>query len=376
RLAAVGQLATGIVHDFNNTLSVITLYSHLLLQAPDRAADEIEGLQLIYQQANRAALLIAQIRDFSRQSLVERRPLQLKPFLTSLVNLLRHTLPENIRIKLTGEKRDLLINADLVRLEQMFMNLAVNARDAMPQGGDLQIDIAMLTIEPNTSPPIEAMPAGVWVVIGVSDTGVGISPANLLHVFEPFFTTKAHGAGLGLAQVHDIVRQHEGFMAIKSEVRQGTAFTFYLPALVSPVVKIPKLEADLYHAGHGELILVVEDDRAILDATANILRSLNYEVLKAKHGKEAITLFGKHADRIALVLCDWIMPVMDGTTLYKRLTKKWPAVKMMIMTGYAVDFQNPALTPGGIVDWLSKPFDVEQLARALQKALRSDEGGA
>ncbi|CAN5470481.1 response regulator [soil metagenome] len=376
RLAVVGQLAAGIAHDFNNTLSVITLYSHLLLQTPDRSADETEYLTLISRQTSHAARLIAQIMDFSRQSLAERYPLELKTFLTPLVTLLRRTLPEDIRIKLAIEKRDLMVNADLTRLEQVLMNLAVNARDAMPHGGALQIAVSRLDIKPNTLPPVQGMPAGPWIAMTISDTGVGIAPSNLSHIFEPFFTTKtrSNGTGLGLAQVYGIIRQHEGFIDVKSEVGQGTSFMLYLPALVLPAVKTPMISSGLQHTGQGELILIVEDDRGARDATANILQLLNYEVLKARNGKEAITLFGKHAERIALVLCDLIMPVMDGTTLYKRLAKRWPSVKMIIMTGYTTDIQDQIRTQPGIVDWLSKPFDIDQVAHSLQRALHSDTG--
>jgi len=372
RLSVVGQLAAGIAHDFNNSLQAITLYSQILLNLPALSAHDKEHLQIIHRQTKRAANLIAQIMDFSRQSVMERHPLELKTYLSSLTSLLKRTLQENIQIKLNCSQRDLYIHADLTRMEQIFMNLAINARDAMPNGGWLRIDVSTVNlVEPFSSPPLQEMPIGQWACISISDTGTGISQPNLRHIFEPFFTTKGpgKGTGLGLAQVYGIVKQHDGFIDVESEVGQGTTFKLYFPVLHAPERQSTLPLSGQPLPGNGETILVVEDDPVTRVAVSNALHSLNYEVLFAKNGKEALRLFEQESETIALVLSDLVMPEIDGSKLYQRLVKKRPDVKVVIMTGYTLPDRLKNLYQAGKIGYLTKPFDIQQIAEAVYKAL-------
>ncbi|MFN8445939.1 MAG: response regulator [Caldilineaceae bacterium] len=376
RLSVVGQLAAGIAHDFNNSLQAITLYSQILLNVPTLNAHAQEHLQVIHRQAMRAGSLIAQIMDFSRQSVMERHPLEVKTYLSSLVSLLKRTLQENIQIKLNCSQRDLYIDADLTRLEQVFMNLAVNARDAMPDGGWLRLDVETFHLtEPNPAPPLREMPIGHWVCISMSDTGMGIPQQNLHHLFEPFFTTKApgKGTGLGLAQVYGIVKQHDGFIDVESEVGKGTTFKLYFPLLNSAERQGALLLPTQLIVGNRETILVVEDDSAIRAAVSNALRTLEYEVLIAKSGKEALHLFEQESDTIALVLSDLVMPEIDGTKLYQHLSQKRPDIKVVIMSGYALPERLKSLYQSGKIGYLAKPFDLQQVAEVVFKALNSSQ---
>lgn len=373
RMEVVGQLAAGIAHDFNNILSVITLYTQLLLKSPTIAPADSKRLQVINNQSYRAALLLTQIMDFSHHSIIERRPLELRTFLIALINRLQQTLPENIQLTLNCEQRELLLNADPTRLEKVFVNLAINARDAMPDGGVLHIEVASLTIAADQSPPMRDIAPGQWIRITISDTGMGISSEDLPHIFEPFFSTKQpnQSTGLGLAQTYSIIQRHDGFIHVVSRVNQGTSFAIYLPALILPEVEAISALLIGPIMGQGEMILVVEDDQSTPQVTADILKSLNYAVITAKNGKEALKLFTKHAETIALVLSDLIMPVMDGVSLYQRLIKKQPGVKMILMTRSSAKIDHQTLDDLGIIDYLAKPFDPGQLALILHSALEN-----
>ncbi len=235
RLAVVGQLAAGIAHDFNNSLAIILLQAQLALRSPTLPAKEQQRLQMVHDQAQHAAHLITQILDFSRQSVFERQLIDLNAFLTDIVVLLRSTIPKQIQISLTCETSQALVKADVTRLQQVLMNLAINARDAMPQGGRLHLGLSALNVTAQQDLPLPAMALGQWICITVADSGEGIRPDALPHIFEPFFSTKARrkGTGLGLAQVYGIIQQHDGFIDVTSQPGQGTSFLIYLPALPS-----------------------------------------------------------------------------------------------------------------------------------------------
>jgi len=370
-LALIGQLATGIGHDFNNVLSVITLYSQLLLKSPTISQTDTKRLQVINKQAYRAARLLTQIMDFSPQSSLERRPLELKTFLTTLTEHLKKILPENIQIQLICAKNELLVNVDVTRLESVFLNLAINARAAMADGGILRLETAPITTTIDSPSPVRDMPPGQWAQITITNTGIGIAPQTLPHIFEPFFSTKNRnkGIGLGLAQVYNNVKRHDGFINAVSDVDRGTSFTIYLPVLILPEVEAPPSLSAAPITGCGETILVVEDAPVTGEATSDILKLLNYTVLTAKNGKEALRLFTKHADDIALVLSDLLMPGMDGISLYQRLHKKRPGIKMMLMTKSTAMLESKTLNDLGIVGYIAKPFDIQQIAQSIHLTL-------
>ncbi len=371
RLAMVGQLAAGIAHDFNNIMTVIILYAQMLLKLPDFASGEDQRMSIIFRQAKLAANLIAQILDFSRQSVMERRPVNLVYFLKELLKMLKRTLPENINLDLIYDEGEYGISADLTRLQQAVMNLAVNARDAMPDGGTLSMALDHLHLASGEKPPLLDMEPGDWVLLTVSDTGVGIKAQDLSHVFEPFFTTKAvgEGTGLGLAQVYGIIKQHGGFIDLESVTGEGTTFKVYLPSFTLTDILAPVEVETVTAEGRGEMILVVEDDENTLEAVCEILKTLNYHALPASDGKQALALFERQHQEIALVISDMVMPGMSGSKLYTRLQEMEPNIKMVIVTGYPFDDEDKALLSQGIVAWIQKPFVVEQMATAIREAL-------
>ncbi len=263
RLAAIGQLAAGIAHDFNNILGTIVMCSELVTKTQTDISDKAqEQLAMINQQAMRGASLINQILDFSRKSVMERKPMDFLPFLEDFKKLLLRTLPENIIIRLNYQNDLHIANADPARMQQVFMNLALNARDAMPEGGELTFEISIAQIGKVMKIHLEEIPPGNWLKISVSDTGMGISPENLPYIFEPFFTTKApgKGTGLGLAQVYGLVKQHDGYIDVITELDHGTTFDFYLPLVGFPIAG-ETIRIDIpFREGSGEKILIVEDD--------------------------------------------------------------------------------------------------------------------
>ncbi len=369
-LAAVGQLAAGIAHDFNNILASIVLYTHMSLRSTELPAILRQRLEVIAQQSDRAADLVQQILDFGRQAVLERQPLILDVFLKEVVKLLQRTLPESIQLDLVFEPGDCVIQADPTRIQQIVVNLALNARDAMPNGGRIHIFLAKISGQTIHCVDCGPVFGGEWVEIAVADTGSGISPEALSHIFEPFFTTRAPlGHGLGLAQVYGLVNQHEGHIAVETEIGKGTTFRLYWPAL-------PAIESQpLPHAatkiveGQGENILVVEDDDLVRAALVNVLESLGYQAIEAANGQEALALYEVHAGEIALVLSDWVMPTMGGLELVKALQARNPTLKVLMLTGHPLSQETRETVPPNVVGWAFKPPNLEQLAHDLNKAL-------
>jgi signal transduction histidine kinase len=292
RLATVGQLAAGIAHDFNNIMATILVYTDLLKKDLVGKPTGQDRLGIIQQQVQRAASLIRQILDFSRRSVMEQSQLDLLPFIKEFGKLLERVLPETIKVDLTYQSGYYSINADPSHLQQVLMNLALNARDAMPDGGALHFDLSPLRLGPGDPPPSPYLPEGDWLVIKVTDTGVGIPPENTRHIFEPFFTTKpvGQGTGLGLAQAYGIVKQHGGYIDVHSQLGRGTSFSIFLPVLhVMDIEDKPEPVSPLPE-GRGQRILVVEDDEITLDAIRDLLEAQNYDVATAVNGLEALQL--------------------------------------------------------------------------------------
>lgn len=375
KLAAVGQLAAGIAHDFNNILTSVIGFAELARYAPGVPAPVIEDLGHIIRQGQRAARLVRQILDFARKNIVAKRLVNLPELLEDIVKLLERTIPESIHLELTIEPGEFgyTLNADPTQIQQALTNLAVNAADAMPQGGILKFSLARLTLSKNQPLPCPDMTTGDWLVLTVADTGVGMSPEVQKHLFEPFFTTKevGQGTGLGLAQVEGIVKQHEGCIQVDSQVGQGTTFTLYFPALSSPQsmevqIRPPDKEKQ---PGLGRLILLVEDNRSVLEVVEAMLKDLGHQVLTATNGRRALELYEQHQDNIALVVTDLTMPEMGGLALAEALHDKNRAVKILGMTGYPLNVKNEDLLAQGIVGWLQKPLTLEQLTQQLKRVL-------
>ncbi len=375
RLAAVGQLAAGIAHDFNNILTSIIGFAELARFHPDVPQSASEDLERVIQQGQRATHLVRQILDFSRKSITERRRIDLVPFLKETVKLLERTIPEDICITLEIEpsREAYILNVDLTQMQQALTNLAVNARDAMPAGGTLRFHLSRLTFAPGERLPHPEIPPGDWVVLSISDTGVGIPPEMMPHIFEPFFTTKevGEGTGLGLAQVYGIVKQHEGYIDVESRVGEGTTFTLYLPALSQPQQATHEAMTEKIPHGQGELVLVVEDDPTVLDVAQAMLERLGYRVLTAANGRKALAVHDQHQDDIALVLTDVTMPEMGGMALSRALRAKNPQVKIVAITGYPLEAEDKEWLAQGIEAWLQKPLSFEQLAQTVSRALKT-----
>ncbi|MEW5872463.1 MAG: GAF domain-containing protein [Chloroflexota bacterium] len=373
RLATVGQLAAGIAHDFNNIMAAILVYTDLLRYDQTISANSQEKLAIIQQQVQRASSLIRQILDFSRKSVMEQSHLDLLPLVKELDKMLVRILPETIRLELSYEPGNYWVEGDPTRLQQVFMNLAVNARDAMPEGGVLHFELSCLKLESGQTPPSPEMIPGDWVRIIVHDSGVGITPEVKDHLFEPFFTTKpiGQGTGLGLAQVYGIVKQHAGHIDVFSQSGQGTTFIIYLPALPTATEEHKEPDPERPLRGQGQMVLVAEDDEATRVALQALLEVYNYTTLIASNGAEALKLFESHQSSIVMVISDLVMPQMGGLALFQVLQKRQPGIKMLMITGHPVDEDNQALLEKGQVHWLQKPFTIQGFNRAIETLLSS-----
>jgi PAS domain S-box-containing protein len=373
RLAAVGQLAAGIAHDFNNIMGIILLQARLAARSESLSDQDQERLATISQQVHHAARLIQQILDFSRQAALERQPLDLLPLLKEQIKLLERTLPEHIEIRFVYGRGEYTVSADPTRMQQMVMNLAVNARDAMPEGGVLRIALERVTVEPGASPLAPELAAGEWIRLTVADSGAGIPPQALPHIFEPFYTTKApgKGSGLGLAQVHGIVGQHEGRIEVQTQVGAGTTFTVYLPALPAPAVAWSAPELGEIPQGQGEIVLVVEDDALLRAALRETLELWNYQVQEAAHGAEALALLAESGTRIDVVVSDVVMPTMGGVALVHALREQGWDLPVILLSGHPQEKEFAELRAHGVRAWLSKPPALDQLARAVAGAVQT-----
>ena len=377
RLATVGQLAAGIAHDFNNVMAVIVLYAQILQKAKDISPKSRQHLAMIDDQAKHAAKLIQQILDFSRRSTMELLPLNLLPMVKELVKLLERTLHENITLTLTFEQNDLIVRTDPTRLQQILMNLAFNARDAMPDGGQLSFDLSHLSIKSEDELPLPDMTVGEWVQLKVSDTGVGVADDHLAHLFEPFFTTKERGkgTGLGLAQVYGIVKQHGGSIDVKSRIGEGTVFTIFLPCLTSSPIESPSSLANVTTLSGTETVLLVEDNEAMRLSVTDTLTGLGYKVLAATTGKEALAILARET-AVSLLLTDYVMPAMSGLDLCRSVHKTYPHVIALLMTGYPLGIETAVLQEDGIAGLIEKPFSVEVLAEKVRQILDKQDSSA
>ena len=371
RLATVGQLAAGIAHDFNNIMAAILVYTDLLMGDRSLPTLSRDRLTIIQQQVQRATSLIRQILDFSRRSMMEQHPLDLLPFVKELDKLLSRILPETIRLELKYQSGAYMVNGDPTRLQQVFMNLAVNARDAMPEGGSLCFELSRFHYETTGRQQHSGLPGGDWICISIRDSGGGIPADVLPYVFDPFFTTKpvGQGTGLGLAQVYGIVRQHQGYIDVASQGGQGTEFKIFLPALITleegEGEEVPQVQVD----GGGLNVLVVEDDPATLEALKALLEAQNFKVLTAHTGQEAYQIYERWSDSILLIVSDVVMPEMGGVALYQALHQRWPQARILFITGHPLETEDQTLLETGDVHWLQKPFSVQEFISTVQVVL-------
>jgi len=369
KMEAVGQLAGGIAHDFNNILTVIQGYATLL---HNRAITPAEAVKEISESAERAASLTRQLLTFSRKQVMQPRALDLNTVVANMTKLLRRTLGDSIALDVECCNDLPLIHADQGMMEQVVLNLAVNARDAMSQGGQLTIITATSVITAAEASRHEDARVGLAVSLTVSDTGCGIPTENLTRIFEPFFTTKDvnKGTGLGLATVHGIVRQHGGLIRLRSEAGLGAHFQILLPACratIAPAVTMPQ---ELRAQGGSETILLVDDEPALRLVSKLTLTHFGYDVLEASSGRQAIALMDQNPRRIDLLLTDMVMPEgISGKQLAEHLKVGRPDMRVLFTSGYSVDLLRDHLSIPDHVNFLPKPFSTHNLAHAVRDCL-------
>jgi len=378
KMELVGQLAGGVAHDFNNLLTAMIGFCDLLLQRHSAKDQSFADIMQIKQNANRAANLVRQLLAFSRQQTLQPKVLDVAGVVAELSHLLRRLIGANIELKLVHGRDLWLVKVDQSQFEQVIINLAVNARDAIGGAGALTIQTRNLPAA-EVSGVRHALPAADYVVITVSDTGSGIPKENLDKIFEPFFTTKAvgSGTGLGLSTVYGIIKQTGGHIFVDSELGKGATFTIYLPRHEgAPEVERPMDEpraraAERDLTGMGT-VLLVEDEDAVRMFGARALRNKGYSVVEASSGEAALKLLDEGADRIDVLISDVVMPGMDGPSMVRRVRDKHPDMKVIFISGYTEDSLRKRMDVVGDVHFLAKPFTLQQLAGKVKEIMAGD----
>ena len=371
KMEAVGRLAGGIAHDFNNMLTAVMSYSDLLLQDLATTDPRREDVAEIASAARRAAALTRQLLAFSRQQVLQAWPLDLNTTVTEIEKMLGRLIGADVEVVTRLEPQLGIVKADPGQIEQVLMNLAVNARDAMAEGGKLTIETANVVLDDHYARAHPGSVGGDFVMLSVSDSGSGMPPQTQARIFEPFFTTKERGkgTGLGLSTVYGIVKQSGGNIWVYSEPGLGTTFKIYLPRVDAvPVVASPPERRAPRHQG-SEVILVVEDDAAVRTVVSRILRSGGYAVLEASNGTQALHICANPDIGVDLIITDIVMPEMGGREFARLLGDLRPAARMLFMSGYT-EFgvtHNALLAPGAA--FIEKPFTMEALARKVRDVL-------
>jgi len=377
KMEAIGQLAGGVAHDFNNILTAQYMHLALLQERTDLPADVQESIAAMQTGARMAADLTRQLLAFGRRQVLQVQRLELNELLANLLKLFRRVLGEHIEVRIVPAPAALFVQGDAGMIEQVVINLAVNARDAMPQGGMLRLVCEEACFPENVRLTHPDARPGSYARIAVIDTGCGMPPETLQHIFEPFFTTKARGAGtgLGLATVYGIVRQHQGWVEVESRPGEGTTFKVYLPLVAETAAQRSVQTAPAgTGAGAGQLILVVEDDEDVRRMLAAILKRLGYRVVEAASGVEALVLWEKHRAEIRLVFTDTVMPGgIDGRELVTRLLAEAPDLHVVLASGYSLDLARLGL-PEGHCTFLAKPYDKKRVAEIVSASLQQEAG--
>lgn len=371
KMEAVGRLAGGVAHDFNNLLTVINGYSDLLRER--LAADDPtrELLSEIHKAGERAGTLTRQLLAFSRQQVIEPKLLNLNSVVSDTEKLLRRLIGEDILLVTKLSPKLGRVKADPGQIEQVLMNLAVNARDAMPQGGNLTIETQMMHLDEHYCKGVADLSPGEYVMLAVSDSGCGMDQEVLARIFEPFFTTKnvGEGTGLGLATVHGIIKQSSGHIAVYSESGYGTTFKIFLPQASGPASGAQSDSKSMEMPEGTETLLLVEDEDAVRVLASHILRTCGYRVLEATNGRDALRLSESEAGTIHLLISDVVMPYLGGRALAEQIAAARPGCRVMFLSGYTDD----AIVRHGVLEaefaFLQKPFTASSLAQKVRSVL-------
>ena len=373
KMEAVGRLAGGVAHDFNNLLTVITGYAELLLAGAGLEESHRTALNEIQRAAERGGALTHQLLAFSRGQPFTARTVPLNTLIVNMQKMLSRLIGEDVELITVAAAELADVRTDPGQLEQVVMNLAVNARDAMPGGGKLIIETANAQVDQtHASPHLDLLP-GPYVVLAISDTGMGMDSETMAHVFEPFFTTKApgKGTGLGLATAYGIVKQSGGAISVYSEPGRGTTVKIYLPSAEAKAAAETAVEAPAASLRGSETILVLEDEARVRKLVCEVLAARGYHVLEAVRGREAVLLAKEHTGRIHLLLADVVLPEMSGPQALEHIRERHPHIRVLFMSGYT----DEAMVHHGILDsgapFLQKPFLPEALARKVREVLAS-----
>jgi PAS domain S-box-containing protein len=371
KMEAVGRLAGGIAHDFNNLLMVISGYTEVLLDQLTPGHPLHAKAEAIQQASDRATTLTRQLLAFSRKQLLELKIIDVNAIVTDMERLLRPLIGEHIELTTSLTPSLGCTRADAGQLEQVIMNLVVNAKDAMPSGGKICIRTAAVTLDDTYPPENTFIKNGPYVMISVSDSGQGMDRETQARIFEPFFTTKEKnkGTGLGLSTVYGIIKQSGGYVFVQSELGRGTVFTIYFPRVDGPSDALSTTPVSLAAAGGTESILLVEDEDSVRQLVRETLESRGYRVLEAPNGSAALALAASHPDPIHLVITDVIMPGLNGHELIQQLLPARPTIKVLYLSGYAQDAFPTTAAADSQKTFLQKPFTLQNLSRKVREIL-------
>ena len=377
KMEGIGQLAGGVAHDFNNILAVIQMQSELLKMRGDLTVEQNEYADEISATVQRAAALTRQLLLFSRREVFQPRDLDLSESITNTVKMFKRILGENIQMQFKLAPQPMFVHADAGMMDQVLMNLTVNARDAMPEGGHLIIETEGVEFDEFSAEQSTQARPGSFVCLSVSDSGSGIPPEVLPKIFEPFFTTKGvgKGTGLGLATVFGIVQQHQGWVNVYSEIGHGTIFRIYLPRLVKTEGSKAEAPALTVLRGGSETILVAEDDPALRVSIRIALSKLGYRILEAPTGAKALAVWKANRTEIRLLLTDLVMPDgMTGKDLAQQILQENPKLKVVYMSGYSAEVVGKGVPLNEGVNFLSKPFQAQKLVQTIRDSLDGARG--
>jgi two-component system, cell cycle sensor histidine kinase and response regulator CckA len=373
KMEAIGQLAGGVAHDFNNLLMVIRGHVELLLNRPGVDSHVARNAEAIEKASDRAAGITQQLLAFSRKQVLKAHVIEMGAVVKDIANLLRQLLGPMVEFRLQLPQERLWVRADESQLEQVVLNLAVNARDAMPQGGTVTTILDRVAKDSHAVRRRPGMAETDYIRLRVIDTGTGMDAATQARIFEPFFTTKefGKGTGLGLATVYGVVKQSDGWIWVDSELGEGTTFEIFLPAVDAPEEDALKNDAKARQAGGSETILVVDDEEGVREVATQYLSSRGYHVLSAESGAQALELAGAQTGPIHALVTDTLMPGMSGPALAKKLLEQWPSTKVLFISGFAEDTSllEDARLRGDA--FLQKPFGLDSLAEKLRALLNN-----